>query len=191
MIVKCSHCGVDFHKKIAEVHRSPHHFCSRDCKGASVALNTVKGFWDKATPNKSGCLEWRGSISRCGYGRARYFGRVMFAHRVAYMLECGEIPAGFCVLHRCDNPRCINPKHLFLGTHEENMNDMWMKGRGNSKINRDDANAIYKSDASNKHLSLKYGLSERTIRHIRTGRAWGIPPDATNIKVSFDTAEEK
>lgn len=78
-----------------------------------------------------GCWEWTGTKDKHGYGRVRVDQRKARAHRVAWEAFKGEIPAGLHVLHRCDNPGCVNPEHLFLGTHGDNMRDREAKGRGN------------------------------------------------------------
>ena len=75
-----------------------------------------------------GCWEWLASKNPDGYGRVRRFGRMESAHRIAYELYVGAIEDKQ-VLHTCDNPSCVNPKHLFLGTHKENMEDKVRKGR--------------------------------------------------------------
>ena len=77
----------------------------------------------------SGCWEWTGHRDRKGYGSAWDGETMTRAHRVAYLVFVGEIPGGLFVLHRCDNPPCCNPEHLFLGTHLDNMEDMRNKGR--------------------------------------------------------------
>lgn len=85
----------------------------------------------------SGCIEWTGvTIKSNGrdshrYGRFTSGGKKRLAHRVAYELAFGEIPDGMLVLHRCDNTKCCNPAHLFLGSHLDNMSDMRAKGRSN------------------------------------------------------------
>ena len=77
------------------------------------------------------CLEWRGSKSRLGYGR---FGvatsKCKEAHIVSYELFVGPIPKGKIIMHICDNPPCVNPRHLVLGTQKDNVQDMLKKGRG-------------------------------------------------------------
>ncbi len=76
------------------------------------------------------CWEWRGARSGDGYGTFQLPNKLIGAHRMAYILYKGEIPAGLCVCHKCDNPICINPEHLFLGTVVDNNRDRDTKGRG-------------------------------------------------------------
>lgn len=82
-------------------------------------------------PN-SGCWLWIGARRSKNYGAIGHSnGKTISAHRAAWLVYVGEIPDGICVLHRCDTPECVNPGHLWLGTHSENMQDMISKGRGN------------------------------------------------------------
>lgn len=78
---------------------------------------------------ESGCWEWRGHTYSNGYGAIKVFGRMLTAHRYSYELHKGPIPYGLQVLHSCDNKRCINPDHLRLGTHQENMIEASERGR--------------------------------------------------------------
>lgn len=83
-----------------------------------------------------GCWQWTKNKDRLGYGRlkislgTRLLFKTSSAHRFAWELIVGEIPEGMCVLHKCDNRACCNPDHLFLGTQQDNMQDMHKKGRG-------------------------------------------------------------
>lgn len=77
----------------------------------------------------SGCRIWLGAHFPYGYGKLGYLGRVLGAHRVSYMVNVGEIPDGMFVCHICDVPACVNHHHLFLGSQQENMDDMVRKGR--------------------------------------------------------------
>lgn len=84
----------------------------------------------RSLPQENGCVLFDGSCNNKGYGWLRYSGQLKLAHRVAWEVGRGAIPAGFCVCHTCDVPRCINVDHLFLGTHLANMRDRESKGRG-------------------------------------------------------------
>lgn len=97
---------------------------------AEAKFNTEK-FWDSAQPIPfCGCFVWmRGTFSKNGYGAVHFRGVTRRAHRVAWILNNGEIPKGLKVLHSCDNPPCINPAHLFLGTDSDNMKDRDKKNR--------------------------------------------------------------
>lgn len=78
---------------------------------------------------RTGCWEWQGATQPGGYGKVNVGGRAKRPHRMAYEAFYGPIPNGLFVCHRCDNPLCYRPDHLFLGTHVDNMEDMWAKGR--------------------------------------------------------------
>lgn len=75
------------------------------------------------------CIEWSGARNEKGYGRLKLRGEQCYAHRVAYEQAFGPIPEGLLVLHSCDNPPCINPEHLSVGTYADNHRDMIQKGR--------------------------------------------------------------
>lgn len=96
----------------------------------------LRNLWDRVSIKEvDKCWLWLGHKDRYGYGRVTYKGRrEQLITRVVWELINGNIPKGMCVCHRCDNPRCVNPKHLFLATHSENMKDMKEKKRGRGKI---------------------------------------------------------
>lgn len=89
-------------------------------------------FWSMVSKSE-GCWTWTGQHTRAGYGHISFMGhRWRYAHRVAWELSNGPIPHGRLVCHRCDNPGCVRPDHLFLGTQADNMRDMVSKGRNAS-----------------------------------------------------------
>ena len=87
-------------------------------------------FLTRTIKKTNGCLVWQGACNGDGYGEAQVCGKVWRVHRAVYNFLVEEIPVGIQVLHTCDNPPCINPDHLFLGTESDNMKDMTSKGRG-------------------------------------------------------------
>jgi HNH endonuclease len=83
--------------------------------------------------SESGCWEWTGSNNGVGYGQVRINGKNFYAHRISAIMTYGEIPEGKEVCHKCDNPSCVNPDHLFYGTRHDNVQDMMSKKRHGSQ----------------------------------------------------------
>lgn len=104
------------------------HYC-RVWRHGDASVGDAKQKFDAHVRKTDSCWLWDGPRFASGYGRASQGSRKRRAHRVAYELYVAPIPEGMHVLHRCDNPPCVNPDHLFLGTHLDNMKDMERKGR--------------------------------------------------------------
>lgn len=129
-----------------------------------------KRFWEKVKKTAE-CWLWIGVKMPTGYGRLNV-GRKQdgwrLAHRISWTIANGEIPAGKCVLHRCDNPRCVNPNHLFLGTQRDNVSDMHTKGRasGGSFPRNQFARKLtdYETDQI-RRLVLNHGMKYSTLAH--------------------------
>jgi hypothetical protein len=89
-------------------------------------------FWLRVRRVNSGCWRWTGSLDSTGYGQVKRAGRRISAHRYAWEIARGPIAEGLAICHRCDDPRCVNPAHLFLGTQRDNIQDSVAKGRHGS-----------------------------------------------------------
>lgn len=123
------------------------------------------------------CWLWQNHLVR-GYGQILFEGIRHYAHRLAYRIFKGGVPAGIRVLHKCDTTNCVNPKHLFLGTQKDNSDDMMRKGRGpcgerhsSAKLREIDIPTIRASNSTNSELADYYGVLAWLIgavkRHIR------------------------
>lgn len=146
--------------------------------------------WSKVrrSAEADGCWEFDGCRLPWGYGcigRGGAGGRVEKAHRIAWELTHGPIPSGMLVCHRCDNPPCCRPDHLFLGTDRDNCHDMLRKGRkrqgvmSRKKISRNDAvdiRALAAFGATRSTLGREYDLSPGTLSQIINGRTWKVLP---------------
>jgi hypothetical protein len=131
-----------------------------------------------------GCWEWEGGLSTRGYGRLTVGGRKVLAHRFSYELHRGPIPRGLFVCHHCDNPRCVNPGHLFPGTVTDNSRDMVGKGRQARAEGADNPNAklsaaevregirLREAGVPRREVAGRFGISERMVSWITTGRSW-------------------
>lgn len=154
-------------------------------------ITTKDRFERKVLPwfENNGCQLWVGSCNnsaRKGSGHGRFYlnGAYPLAHRVAYGLYVGPIREGMQVLHKCDNPRCVNPEHLFLGTQVDNITDMNSKGRavalkgeahGMAKLNVEIAEKIRQQHASgysSRELARMYGVCKRTIQNVYQNKFW-------------------
>lgn len=127
-------------------------------------------FWAKV--DKSGeCWEWTGSTGSHGYGQIKWGARPKLAHRISWEMHHGRPPCA-CVLHTCDNRKCVNPAHLFDGTNADNMGDKAKKGRAAKKLNAATVLEIRKSKVGIATLGRKYGVAKQTIWDIRKGITW-------------------
>lgn len=144
-------------------------------------------FWAKVQKT-DGCWIWTGAVDSSGYGWIGVVGRkTRAAHRLSYEWHNGEILPGKCVCHRCDNPGCVNPDHLWLGTHADNIRDRDRKGRcnGGSKPGEDAAHALLKDDDvitirklcaaghQQKDVAERFGVHKATVNDVVLRKTWG------------------
>ena len=139
--------------------------------------------------SETGCWEWQGSCGQNGYATITYQNESWYVHRMAYELYKGPIPPGVCVCHHCDNRKCVNPAHLWVGTKAENNADMFKKGRGrsfglvrgedcpNAKLTWADVDEIRRigkcGAATQRTLAHQFGVSHSTIGNVLREKTWG------------------
>jgi HNH endonuclease len=165
------------------LHLSTEHL---DC----ASQDEIKRLKSHVQISSAGCWEWTASRTPLGYGQVYFRGRRRLAHRASWVVHRGEIPIDSTkygtanVLHRCDNPCCINPDHLFLGNQADNANDAISKGRwgkrgckgekhGRARLTEGDVMLIRASEKSTRELAVEFAVSQSTIAHIVKGRTWG------------------
>jgi hypothetical protein len=147
-----------------------------------ITDTTKQRFFDKVEKTAT-CWNWNGSTINGKYGHMFIpsINKNALAHRISWVIANGEIPEGegfhgTCVLHKCDNPKCVNPDHLFIGTHKDNMADRQYKGRHpNAKLNVETARevkSLLKKGVDMKDIAIKMGVHKATISDIFIGRAW-------------------
>jgi hypothetical protein len=139
-------------------------------------------FWAKVTKTDT-CWLWTGATNGTGYGRfSRDRQSLVSVHRFSYELQVGPVPAGMCVLHRCDVRNCVRPDHLFLGTVADNNQDMIAKGRGSTGQRNGAAKltdqqvreirAAHRQGVPGRSLAKRYGCSEQNISAVVLRKLW-------------------
>src|SRR6187455_224960 len=182
--LKCAHCDSKFHPWSGREDSSI--VCSSRCHGlrrGKLAASEARTRFMNRVRKTNSCWIWSGSKGN-GYGAIFVDGKKQSAHRFSYEMHIGQVGPKLFVCHSCDNPRCVNPKHLWLGTNEENIADMRAKRRGSkpplldgtkhpkSKLTETQVRAIRKSAASGRALAVQYGVSDTLIYGIRSRKNW-------------------
>lgn len=180
----CPHCGREFTAAVRNKYgnKLKATFCSMRCRVQARYPEPVERFWERVS--KGGpdeCWPWIAYRNDHGYGIMYWTGRRRRASHVAYLLAHGSIPAGLWVLHKCDNPACVNPAHLFPGNCKANNTDMMLKGRHSNGLRKASSNpetvrlirARYKPKVvTMKILADEYQISERTVYLIVHRQIW-------------------
>lgn len=149
-----------------------------------IITDSVKRrFYNKVDVN----MQWIGYKNNHGYGKIYVNDKKEFAHRISYTMHIGEIPKGMCVLHSCDDPGCVLPEHLHLGTHKDNAREMVERGRakngghkgervGTAKLTERQVLEIrerYKQGQTQCNLATEYGVRQCTVSAIVIRKLWG------------------
>lgn len=195
----CEYCGGDISPKyrVSKSYLAKRRFCSDRCKSKGMngerrstyrkpKIALEHRFWSKVQKSDGGCWIWTGAKDSNGYG---YLASTLGiparkAPRVSYELHNDPIQEGLCVCHRCDNPSCVRPDHLFLGTRADNNRDRESKGRGNhakgervhsAKIDADGVRKIREMRAqglSQQKIADALGLSQVSVGRVLLGKTW-------------------
>jgi hypothetical protein len=151
-------------------------------------METLGEMWERFRSNvdargREECWEWRGTKNGAGYGCFYTGGKVYMAHRMAYMIEIGDIEDDLLICHTCDNKSCVNPNHLWKGTRSENAQDCSSKDgqnkkgerNGNSKLTKEDVVEIRRLKSEgypNRYITNKFGIDRRHIPRLMSGKEW-------------------
>lgn len=148
-------------------------------KKASQARTAEEYLASNSEHQPDGCIYWTGAIGNRGYGVCCLHKKIGAAHRLAYQTFVGPIPDGLFVCHTCDVRHCINPKHLFVGTQDDNMKDKVKKVRhshgevhGMAKLTEEQARLALESHAPNSTLAELFGVTRDHVAAIRNGKVW-------------------
>lgn len=164
-------------------------FCTLRCFHRSVSKGLDEKLWSRVVKSDGdGCWEWQGHRTPFGHGQLTHRGVSLYAHRVSWELLNGPIPDGASVCHRCDNPPCVRPSHLWLGSQRDNLRDMADKGRQGlhvdpsrathgvehhkAKLTPELVREIRSSSESIHALSRRMGVARPTIKAVLSGRTW-------------------
>ena len=180
-------CGVERSIRESALKAGRSRSCGRHIRKDEPTPADLRRFWsyvDKP-PIDDACWEWNALLNSSGYGKISWLGQHSAGHRVSWMIHYGEIPADMFVCHTCDNRKCVNPSHLFLGTPADNLRDMVEKDRSlhgerhpRAKLTDDAVRDICENYVRNspdrglKHFAQKYGVSVATVSHVLQGRVW-------------------
>jgi len=179
-LTECPTCGrSDFSKRQdMKIHHKMAHN-EKLVDGRKAIRHRFEQQYERSTEDE--CWEWYGAVLKSGYGTMKVNGSTERAHRIGYWLRHGEIPDDLFVLHHCDNRRCVNPSHLYLGDHVDNRQDAVERDRtaqgeenGRVKLTEDDVREIKRrgEDELQRDLADEFGISQSSVNDIINGHTW-------------------
>lgn len=182
--IRCIACGK--YRYVGPYFMNSAKYCSRKCAGTALLTTDVEraqAFWSKVdkSAGEQACWIWNGAVTTHGYGCVAHKGRVLGAHKVAYLISKGDVPQGLQVRHSCDKPLCVNPSHLSIGTLQDNMADKVARGRTQKenphKLNLEAAREIrrLRGTSSSGELSQRFGVTQSHVFAIWANRIWKEP----------------
>jgi DNA-binding XRE family transcriptional regulator len=176
--ITCTHCGLEFFPHNKGPARTAK-YCSLKCYHASLLRPITETFWRFCKPaGENDCWEWHGGRMLTGYGVIGRRRGNLLAHRICWEIHYGPIPRGMLVRHTCDNPPCVNPRHLLLGTDRDNTLDKCHRMRNPSILSKDDVfrvrSLIADGNLKQRQIADIFGVSRETVNAIkhRTNWAW-------------------
>lgn len=180
--ITCELCGNKVTRETKQ--KTPQRFCSNKCVNLSMKA-TEQELWKRAIKayekdviKQEGCWDWKGLLYKKGYacisGSCTH--KTRSAHRISWMIHKGPIPDGMHVLHNCDNRKCTNPEHLFLGTNLDNSNDCTKKFRQHSVLKKNQVIEVKKllkeGNLSHREIGELFGVKREAITKINNGKRW-------------------
>lgn len=143
------------------------------------------------------CIEFTRAKCPQGYGRVWYKNKIWLSHRLSYRLSFGKFDEALFVCHHCDNPACINPDHLFLGTNRDNLDDMLRKGRSQKcqgelhsqrKLTEEEIVSIRKDERIYRLIAAEYGIAEAYVSRIKSKQTWPHV-ESESVKIGYAVGE--
>lgn len=178
----CPACAAKFHPHSKSASKKPQRFCSNRCAPRPVApTDPVIRFWKKVDRRGDDeCWDWIAGTTKFGYGAFGVTSRdTRAAHRYCWELFHPRLLDGECLLHSCDNPRCVNPAHLRIGTRTDNSRDKCERNRAprgeslpTAKLTAEAVAAIRADSRSQSQIALAYGITQSAVSCVRTRKTW-------------------
>jgi len=182
---KCK-CGKEKYILICDLTRRKYKSCGCERRIDDKFYNKrfLQRFKAKTERLANGCLKWNGFVNQCGYPRISYKGKAYLGNRLIWELNFGKIPEGKLICHTCDNPNCLELKHLYIGTPKDNMQDCILRKRHktpigsestNTKLTEYEVNQIkiaFSKGVTIRYISKKYNIGKSTAFRIKNGVTW-------------------